>query len=68
MRQVESGEDDQPAAIPRTGDRVVGAKGGKVCFGTVQYADELQVLIKWDDGTSSSLRVGQDRYRIIEAE
>jgi hypothetical protein len=30
----------------------------------VHYADQLQVLVKWDDGSSSSLRVGRDRiYR-----
>ena len=67
MRQSESSEDDQSVAIPRVGDRVAGAKGGRVQFGTVQYADELQVLIKWDDGSSSSLRVGQDRFRVIES-
>jgi len=34
--------------------------------GTVSYADWLQVLVKWDDGSSSSLRVGRERFRIIE--
>jgi len=34
---------------------------GVVRHGYVWYADELQVLVKWDDGSSSSLRVGRDR-------
>jgi hypothetical protein len=32
--------------------------------GTVGYADDLQVLVKWDDGHSSNLRVGLDRFRV----
>jgi hypothetical protein len=35
--------------------------GGVARSGTVHYSDELQVLVKWDDGSSSSLRVGRDR-------
>jgi hypothetical protein len=34
--------------------------------GTVFYSDQLQILVKWDNGRSQSLRVGVDRYRILE--
>ena len=35
--------------------------------GTVFYADELQILVKWDDGRSESLRPQfADRFRILE--
>ena len=34
--------------------------------GTVYYSDQLQILVKWDNGSSQSLRVGIDRYRILE--
>jgi hypothetical protein len=33
--------------------------------GTVFYADELQILVKWDDGRSESLRPGVDDFRIV---
>jgi hypothetical protein len=35
--------------------------------GTVQYVDDLQILVKWDDGGSESLREAfSDRFRILE--
>jgi hypothetical protein len=34
--------------------------------GTVFYSDELQILVKWDDGRSESLRPGVDDFRIVE--
>jgi len=50
----------------RIGDRVAAAARGRVRRGTVQYADELQILVKWDDGSSGSLRVGSDSWRIVK--
>jgi hypothetical protein len=35
--------------------------------GLVWYADQLQVLVKWDNGKSSSLRIGRDLYVVHEA-
>jgi hypothetical protein len=35
--------------------------------GYVWYADQLQVLVKWDNGKSSSLRIGRDPYVVHEA-
>lgn len=49
------------AWVPRVGERVERRVGGVARSGTVHYSDELQVLVKWDDGSSSSLRVGRDR-------
>jgi hypothetical protein len=52
------------AWVPQAGERVERWVGGVARSGTVHYADHLQVLVKWDDGSSSSLRVGRDRiYR-----
>jgi hypothetical protein len=52
----------------RIGARVMAAARGRVRRGTVHYADELQILVKWDDGSSSSLRVGSDPFRIVNSE
>lgn len=41
--------------IPAKGDRVEEWRTGIRRVGQVWYADELQVLVKWEDGRSSSL-------------
>ena len=51
--------------IPSIGDRVEVIRTGISLRGKVQYADWLQVLVKWDDGSSSSLRVGRDDFRAL---
>jgi hypothetical protein len=33
--------------------------------GTVFYADAHQILVKWDDGRSQSLKPGDHSYRIL---
>jgi hypothetical protein len=33
--------------------------------GRVFYADQLQILVKWDDGRSESLRTGTQMFRIL---
>jgi hypothetical protein len=53
--------------IPSKGDRLEHRRLGVVRAGCVWYADQLQVLVKWDDGTSSSLRIGRDPYVVREA-
>ena len=46
--------------IPSKGDRIVEQRAGRA--GTVWYADQLQMLVKWDDGSSSSLRIGDVEF------
>jgi hypothetical protein len=64
-------EQDLREQIPQKGDRIELRlpRLGIRRRGTVFYADHLQVLVKWDDGRSDSLRPGTaDRFRIIDAE
>jgi hypothetical protein len=67
MEQREHDERDGLVQVPAIGDRVEVRRMGVSMRGTVHYADGLQVLVKWDDGSSSSLRVGQDTFAIVEA-
>jgi hypothetical protein len=52
-------KDKAPETIPSKGDRVEETRQGIRRLGTVWYADQLQVLVKWDDGSSSSLPLGR---------
>jgi hypothetical protein len=54
--------------LPNRGDRIELAEGrfGLVLRGTVQYVDQVQVLVKLDDGRSRSLRMGIDGFRIVD--
>ena len=56
-----------PHGIPSKGDRIqlLRTRMGIRLSGTVYYSDQLQILVKWDNGLSQSLRVGVDRYRIL---
>ena len=45
--------------VPTIGDRVEMRRNGVIRGGIVHYADSIQALVKWDDGASSSLRIGQ---------
>jgi hypothetical protein len=56
--------DNNGYKVPSIGDRIEQIVGGVTIGGTVHYADHLQVLVKWDDGRSSSLRIGRDRFRV----
>jgi hypothetical protein len=58
----------EPGGIPSKGDRIqlLRTRMGIRVSGTVYYSDQLQILVKWDNGLSQSLRVGVDRYRILE--
>jgi hypothetical protein len=50
--------------IPSKGDLVERRRSGVSRVGVVWYADRLQVLVKWQDGKSSSLRLGRDQFSI----
>ena len=67
-----SGEPELQARLPGKGDRVEVRRHGVQLRGTVSYSDHrLQVLVKWDDGSSSSLRVDNgdlQALRVIEAD
>jgi len=54
--------------IPSKEDRVERRGLGVTLRGTVLYADRVQVLVKWDNGRSSSLRLGVDDLDMIYAE
>jgi hypothetical protein len=54
--------------IPSKGDRVERRGLGLTLRGTVLYADQVQVLVKWDNGRSSSLRAGVDDHGVIYTE
>jgi hypothetical protein len=58
---------EEPGRIPSKGDRIqlLRTRTGVRLNGTVYYSDQLQILVKWDNGLSQSLRVGVDRYRIL---
>ena len=51
---------------PLIGDRVERRRAGVSIYGTVHYADQIQALVKWDDGSSSSLRLDRDKVQVIE--
>jgi hypothetical protein len=55
---------------PGKGDRIE-AVDQRMSFprrGTVYYVDDLQILVKWDDGRSQTLRGGDSagRFSILE--
>ena len=53
---------------PMKGDRIelLESRAGVRPRGTVFHVDQVQILVKWDDGRSESLRPGVDRFRILE--
>jgi Domain of unknown function (DUF4314) len=69
--RARAGVDQKRRRTPRKGDRIELALSrlGRYPRGTVYHVDDLQILVKWDDGRSEGLRPGvADRFRIIEAE
>jgi hypothetical protein len=55
--------------VPAKGDRIeaVRPRMGVRVRGTVFYSDQLQILVKWDDGRSESLRPSVGGYRIVDS-
>jgi len=56
---------DVARSLPTRGDRVERTRNGVTRRGKVFYADHLQVLVKWDDGSSSSLRVDKGEFNAV---
>jgi hypothetical protein len=54
--------------VPAKGDRIEldRPRMGVRVRGTVFYSDQLQILVKWDDGRSESLRPGTHGFRIVD--
>jgi hypothetical protein len=59
---------DESPWFPSKGQRIelLGTRFGVRMVGTVYYSDRLQVLVKWDNGSSQSLRPGVDRFRVVD--
>jgi hypothetical protein len=69
MRQNAGQSSGEYNRTPQKGDRIelLQPRTGVRCRGTVFYVDQMQILVKWDDGRSESLRPRVDLFRIIEA-
>jgi hypothetical protein len=63
-------EDEPTGPVPQKGDRIelLRTRAGIHPRGTVFYSDDLQILVKWDNGKSTSLRPGTDRFKIVDAD
>lgn len=68
QREAEFDDERSRRVLPSKGDRIelLKRRFGITVRGTVQYVDQLQILVKWDDGQSSNLRVGVDWFRMVE--
>lgn len=49
--------------VPSHGDQIELLRAGVTHRGRVWYADQIQILVKWEDGKSSSLPVGSQFIR-----
>jgi hypothetical protein len=69
MRQNAAHSHEGGGRIPVKGDRIelLRPRTGVRVRGTVFHVDQVQILVKWDDGRSESLRPGVDPYRIVDA-
>ena len=58
----------ESSPIPSKGDRIelLSPQTGVRIRGTVFYSDQIQILVKWDNGRSQSLKPAVDHYRIIK--
>jgi hypothetical protein len=68
LRMASHPKNEEPSsALPAKGQRIelLRLKTGVRLRGTVFYSDHLQILVKWDNGRSQSLRPGVDRFRIV---
>jgi hypothetical protein len=58
---------EEPSRVPRKGDRIELRRthAGVHVRGTVHHVDQVQILVKWDDGRSESLSPKSGAFRII---
>jgi hypothetical protein len=58
---------EDPQRVPRKGDRIelLQTHAGVHVRGTVHHVDQVQILVKWDDGRSESLSPESRTFRII---
>ena len=70
MRPEMTQDQHEDERLPSKGERIELRRPhlGIRLRGTVFYSDLLQILVKWDNGRSESLRPGVDRFRIIDEE
>lgn len=50
------------------GDRVEARRNGVMRRGTVQFVSLQQILVKWDDGSSSDLLADGEAFHILDDE
>jgi hypothetical protein len=69
MRQNAAQMPEEHDGTPKKGDRIelLQPRAGVHLRGTVFHVDQVQILVKWDDGRSGSLPPDADRFRIVEA-
>jgi hypothetical protein len=67
-READVDDEEPNTVVPSKGDRVelLERRSSVAIRGTVEYANDLQILVNWDDGHSSSLWIGVDHFRVIE--
>lgn len=63
-------KDESTGLMPQKGDRIelLRTRAGVRQRGTVFYSDDLQILVKWDNGKSTSLRPGTDLFKIVDSD
>jgi hypothetical protein len=59
---VAAWQNDQ-AHVPNVGHRVEVRRGDKTLHGTVEYAEGENVLVRWDEGGASTLRLDSNSPR-----
>jgi len=67
MRHESAASESHHGEIPNKGDRIelLEARAGVRLRGTVFHVDQVQILVKWDNGRSGSLSPGAGGYRIV---
>ena len=70
MRQHATQMPEEHDGTPKKGDRIelLEPRTGVRLRGTIFHVDQVQILVKWDDGQSGSLRPGVDQFQIVEPE